>query len=68
MGENGRGAVSDRHPLSLNALEGRAVMPHADLVFVVGSRFVDTALGKPAWPSDATRYVYINTDAAVAST
>jgi acetolactate synthase I/II/III large subunit len=67
MGENARGALSDRHPLALNALEGRAVMPHADLVFVVGSRFVDTALGKPAWPSDATRYVYINTDAAVGS-
>lgn len=67
MGENGRGAISDRHPLALNALEGRAVMPHADLVFVVGSRFVDTALGKPAWPSDATRYVFINTDAGVAS-
>ena len=67
MGENGRGALSDRHPLALNALEGRAVMPHADLVFVLGSRFVDTALGKPAWPSDATRYVFINTDAAVTS-
>jgi acetolactate synthase-1/2/3 large subunit len=67
MGENGRGALSDRHPLALNALEGRAVMPHADLVFVVGSRFVDTAMGKPAWPSDATRYVYINTDVAVGS-
>ena len=67
MGENGRGAVSDRHPLALTALEGRAVMPHADLVFVVGSRFVDTTVGKPAWPSDATRYVFINTDAAVAS-
>lgn len=67
MGENGRGAISDRQALALNALEGRAVMPHADLVFVVGSRFVDTAVGRPAWPSDATRYVFINTDAAVAS-
>lgn len=67
MGENGRGAISDRHALALNALEGRAVMPHADLVFVVGSRFVDTAMGRPAWPTDATRYVYINTDAAVGS-
>jgi acetolactate synthase I/II/III large subunit len=67
LGENGRGALSDRHPLALNALEGRAVMPHADLVFVVGSRFVDTAMGRAAWPSDATRYVYVNTDAAVGS-
>jgi acetolactate synthase-1/2/3 large subunit len=67
MGENGRGALSDRHPLALTALDGRAVMPHADLVFVVGSRFVDTAMGKAAWPSDATRYVYINTEPAVVS-
>jgi acetolactate synthase-1/2/3 large subunit len=62
MGENGRGAVSDRHSLALNALGGRAVFPHADLVIVVGSRFVDTQVGKPAWPSDRTRYIYINVD------
>ncbi|ANV99614.1 thiamine pyrophosphate-dependent enzyme [Bradyrhizobium icense] len=67
MGENGRGAVSDRHPLALNALEGRAVLPHCDLVLVVGSRFVDTAMGRPAWPSDAARYVYINIDPGVAA-
>jgi acetolactate synthase I/II/III large subunit len=67
QGENGRGALSDHHPLALNALEGRAVLPHSDLVFVVGSRFVDAALGRPAWPSEAARYVYINTDLAVGS-
>lgn len=62
MGENGRGAISDRHPLALSTLAGRAVFPHADLVIVVGSRFVDTALGQPAWPSDRTRFIYINLD------
>ncbi|WPO43238.1 thiamine pyrophosphate-dependent enzyme [Tardiphaga sp. 42S5] len=62
MGENGRGAVSDRHALALNALGGRAVFPHADVVVVVGSRFVDTQVGKPAWPSDRARYIYINLD------
>lgn len=62
MGENGRGAVSDRHSLALNALGGRAVFPHADVVVVVGSRFVDTQVGKPAWPSDRARYIYINLD------
>ncbi|MCR0981192.1 thiamine pyrophosphate-dependent enzyme [Roseomonas populi] len=62
IGENGRGALSDRHPLALNALGGRAVFPHADVVLVVGSRFVDTAVGNPAWPSDAVRYVYLNID------
>ena len=62
MGENGRGALSDRHPLALNALGGRAVFAHADAVLVVGSRFVDTAVGKPLWPSEGVRYVYLNVD------
>lgn len=62
MGENGRGAISDRHPLALDTLAGRAVFPHADLVMVVGSRFVDTSMGRPAWPSDSSRYIYINLD------
>lgn len=62
LGENGRGAISDRHPLALNALAGRAVFAHADTVIVVGSRFVDTAMGRPAWPSEAARYIFINLD------
>lgn len=63
MGENARGSISDRHPLALNSLEGRALFPHADLVLVIGSRFVDTAMGRPAWPSDAiTQYIYLNID------
>lgn len=62
MGENGRGAISDRHPLALDTLAGRAVFPHADLVIVVGSRFVDTTMGRPAWASDRARYVYLNLD------
>jgi acetolactate synthase I/II/III large subunit len=62
MGENGRGALSDRHSLALNALGGRAVFAHADAVLVVGSRFVDTAAGKPLWPSEGVRYVYLNVD------
>lgn len=64
MGENGRGALSDRHPFALNSLEGRAVFAHADLAIVVGSRFVETALGRPAWPSEHMNYIYINVDAA----
>lgn len=65
MGENGRGALSDRHPLALNALAGRAVFEHADVVLVVGSRFVDTLLGKPAWGSVRTKFVFLNTDPGV---
>ena len=42
MSENGRGALSDRHPLALNALSGRVVFAHADVALIVGSRFADT--------------------------
>jgi len=62
LSENGRGALSDRHPLALNTLGGRAVFPHADVVLVVGSRFGDTTNGDPSWPTAAARYIYINTD------
>ncbi|WP_076858383.1 thiamine pyrophosphate-dependent enzyme [Bradyrhizobium mercantei] len=63
MGENGRGAISDRHPLALNTLDGRAVFPHADVVLVVGSRFVDTAMGKPSWPADGKKkFIFVNLD------
>jgi acetolactate synthase I/II/III large subunit len=62
MGENGRGAISDRHPLALSTLDGRAIFPHADLVVVVGSRFVDTAMGKPSWPAEGKKFIFINLD------
>jgi acetolactate synthase-1/2/3 large subunit len=62
LSENGRGALSDRHPLALSTLGGRAVFPHADTVVVVGSRFADNTTGEPAWPTGRVRYIYINTD------
>ncbi|HEY4200651.1 MAG TPA: thiamine pyrophosphate-dependent enzyme [Devosiaceae bacterium] len=62
LSENGRGALSDRHPLALTTLGGRAVFPHADVVLVVGSRFADTTNGEPSWPTASARYIYINTD------
>lgn len=62
LSENGRGALSDRHPFALSTLGGRAVFAHADVVLVVGSRFADTTVGEPAWPTAAARYIYINTD------
>jgi acetolactate synthase-1/2/3 large subunit len=62
MSENGKGAVSDRHPLAFNTLEGRDLFPLADVVLVVGSRFVETAMGKPAWPPDDKTYIFINLD------
>jgi acetolactate synthase I/II/III large subunit len=64
MSENGRGAISDRHPLALNALGGRAVFAHADVVLVVGSRFADTMSGAPSWQAPGIRYVWLNVDPA----
>lgn len=64
VSENGRGALSDRHPLTLNSLGGRAVFAHADVALIVGSRFADTMFGSPSWPSDGIKYVWLNADAA----
>lgn len=64
MGENGRGALSDRHPLALNAIGGRAVFPHADVALVVGSRFIDITNGKALLPPGRTQYVHLNVDPA----
>jgi acetolactate synthase I/II/III large subunit len=64
MSENGRGALSDRHPLALNALGGRAVFAHADVVLVVGSRFADTTFGLPSWQAPGILYVWLNVDRA----
>lgn len=62
MGENGRGALSDRHPLAMNVLAGREVFRSADVVLVVGSRFVDSMFGKTAWPDKSIKYVFLNSD------
>jgi acetolactate synthase-1/2/3 large subunit len=63
MSDNGRGAISDRHPLAMNALAGRAVFEHADVVLVVGSRFVDVLTPTASWPSGRIRFIHINIDA-----
>ncbi len=41
MSGNGRGALSDRHPLALNGHAGRLLLPTADAVLAVGTRFVE---------------------------
>ena len=63
MSENGRGALSDRHRLALTSLGGRAVLPHADVIFVIGSRYIE-GFGTPAYARPGVRYVYLNVDAA----
>jgi acetolactate synthase-1/2/3 large subunit len=62
--ENGRGALSDRHPLALNPVGGRAVFAHADVAVIVGSRFIHTSTGQPLLPAGRTKYVYLNVDPA----
>lgn len=47
----------------MNALAGRAVFQHADVVLVVGSRFIDALTPTPSWPAGTIRYIYINIDA-----
>lgn len=63
MSDNGRGALSDRHPLAMNALAGRAVFEHADVVLVIGSRFVDALTPTLSWPAGRIRFIHINIDA-----
>ncbi len=60
MSEAGRGLIDDRHPLALIALGGRAVLPHADVVLVAGSRFLD-GTAQPTDKRDGVTYIYLNT-------
>jgi acetolactate synthase-1/2/3 large subunit len=39
MSTEGRGALSDRHPLALNNLAGMQILPTADVILAVGTRF-----------------------------
>jgi acetolactate synthase-1/2/3 large subunit len=64
MSDNGRGAISDRHPLALSTLGGRAVLPHSDVVLVVGSRFMEALFPNPVWSSANTRFIFLNADEA----
>ncbi|MES2255318.1 MAG: thiamine pyrophosphate-dependent enzyme [Pseudomonadota bacterium] len=63
MTEGARGAVSARHPLALSTLGGRCVLPHADVVLVAGSRFMD-AIAKPILVSPHCQLIYLNIDEA----
>ena len=46
MTANGKGALSDRDPLAQNILGGMTLLPEADVIFAVGTRFVDPATAK----------------------
>ncbi|MCA2011553.1 hypothetical protein LCM17_08675 [Cereibacter sphaeroides] len=63
--DNGRGVVPDAHPLSFNALAGRVLFDKADLVLVIGSRFMDIMTPDPSWPQDQGKtFLYLNIDSA----
>lgn len=62
MSDNGRGAISDRHPMAMNALAGRAVFEYADVILVVGSRFIDALMPATSWPMEKAQFIFINID------
>lgn len=62
--DNGRGAVPDRHPLSFSSLAGRPLFDRADLVLVIGSRFMDIMTPDPSWPQGGKTFIYVNIDPA----
>ena len=64
MSDNARGALPDQDPLAFTTLAGRVIFEKADVVLVVGSRFMDSLLIQPSWPADGKRYIHINIDEA----
>ncbi|MQA83562.1 MAG: thiamine pyrophosphate-binding protein [Streptosporangiales bacterium] len=63
MSPNGRGALSDRHRLALTSVGGSRVLPDADVVLVVGSRFI-TPRGTPVPTSADASVVLLGADPA----
>ncbi len=59
MTEGARGALSARHSLALTTLGGRCVLPHADIVLVAGSRFLD-AIARPTHAAPHCKFIYLN--------
>ncbi len=62
ISDNGKGALSDLHPLALSSLAGRVVLPHADVILVVGSRFMDGLSPSPAWPTEGKTFIFLNVE------
>ncbi|MBH1964082.1 MAG: thiamine monophosphate synthase [Comamonadaceae bacterium] len=67
MAETSRGAISDRHPMAVTSVAGRAVIRHADVVLVVGSRFMNRMAPAPQWTSPDTQFIYLNVEAEAAA-
>jgi acetolactate synthase-1/2/3 large subunit len=63
MSRSGRGALSDRHPLALTKLSGRKMLPEADVLLVVGSRFIGFS-GKQVETSEHAKLIMVDADPA----
>lgn len=63
MSRNGKGAISDRHPLALSRLGGSRVLEDADAVLAVGTRFI-TQQGKPVVYPGSRTLIAINANEA----
>ena len=62
--DNARGVLADSHPLAFSALAGRPLITEADLVVVIGSRFMDMMAPEPSWPQHGKTFIYVNIDPA----
>jgi acetolactate synthase-1/2/3 large subunit len=61
MTEGARGSISLEHPLALSTLGSRCVLPHADVVLAVATRFLD-AIARPIHASPDCKFIYLNID------
>lgn len=55
VSQNGRGALSDRHPLALPSIAAYDLLPNADVILAVGTRFVMP--GPNPYPTDEDQTV-----------
>jgi acetolactate synthase-1/2/3 large subunit len=60
MTQNGRGALTDKHPLALTTIGGHRIWAKADVVLAVGTRLERQATD---WGIDGLKIVQLNVDA-----
>jgi len=62
MTENGTSALPSHHPMALTWLASRALLPHADVVVVLGTRMIEG--GAPAKIAPGAQVIHINAEEA----
>ena len=62
MTDNGRGALSDRHHLAQTAGAARDLLPDADVVLAVGTRFLIGPMGPPMEAPAGQTFIQIDID------